>query len=135
MPALALALRAAIALLVLSGTARAYYMPPAFDVQTVPGIGDNLNTSDPNTNGTASNATGLANGLFDLRNRTAWAAPQGEGARPEGAGGVEADAGHAGASANGTSPAVAPRDVWSPRITAPDAATVWKVGDTVQVRW
>ncbi|KAH9944186.1 uncharacterized protein BXZ73DRAFT_96679 [Epithele typhae] len=41
----------------------------------------------------------------------------------------------ASATGDGWEESLGARDVWTPAITTPDAATVWKAGDTVTVRW
>lgn len=132
------ALRALLALLILGSTARAFYMPPAFDVEAVPGY--NSSSSSASESDTAAPQSGMSTGgAFDF-NHTVWARdarkPQDAGPAHETRTGLE-DAEQALDPRPSTSstPAVGPRDVWSPRITAPDPATVWKVGETVTVRW
>ncbi|KAI0801040.1 hypothetical protein C8Q74DRAFT_1191875 [Fomes fomentarius] len=79
-------------------------------------------------------------GAFDFRNHTAWARDarkaQDAGPAHETRTGLEDEqALEPKPTVASHTPAVGPRDVWSPRITAPDRATVWKVGETVTVRW
>ena len=86
--------------------ARAFYMPPAFNLETVgPAMLDNRGVNDTDDGS-----------VFAIQNRTAaTCADLGE---------------HCAETAR-----LAARDVWDPRITAPDAGTVWTVGETVTVRW
>ena len=97
--------------------ASAFYMPPVFSLATAAAGAAPRDAS-------AQNATGTGcGGVFNFRNET-------EGA----CGPVDAESSKRetdGAAAT----ALRARDVWSPPITAPDAATVWKVGETVTARW
>lgn len=100
--------------------ASAFYMPPVFSLATAAAGAAPRDAS-------AQNATGTGcGGVFNFRNET-------EGA----CGPVDAESSKR--EADGAGPnevtALRARDVWSPPITAPDAATVWKVGQTVTARW
>ncbi|RDX51105.1 hypothetical protein OH76DRAFT_1347577 [Lentinus brumalis] len=109
-------------------------MPPAFDAEAVPGY--NASSAAQNTSD-ASGAPGTSTAVFDFRNRTAWYADTVQPAEAHSTGSpaleeprtADIDGGSGGTTS------VGPRDVWTPRITAPDAGTVWNVGETVTVRW
>ena len=100
------------AFLARSAAASAFYVPPALDLAAAAA------TPAPLGNASAEDSGGPGSAVFDIGNSTAAAAAERTHAAGEEAG-----------------PRLDARDVWSPAVTAPDAATVWKVGEAVTVRW
>ncbi|RPD57049.1 hypothetical protein L227DRAFT_578239 [Lentinus tigrinus ALCF2SS1-6] len=125
----------ALRLLITIAAARAFYMPPAFNAEAVPGY--NTTTAAQNSS-SATGAPEMSTAVFDFRNRTAWYADtiQSAEARSTSTPAEKPKAAHAhdGNESEGAT-SVGPRDVWAPTVTAPDAETVWTIGSTVTVRW
>ncbi len=129
----------ALRLLITIAAARAFYMPPAFDAEAVPGYNVSESSAAQNSSSSeASGAPGTSTAVFDFRNRTAWYADSVQPAEAHSTGSPALEEPRTADTADGGSEgttSVGPRDVWTPRITAPDAGTVWNVGETVTVRW
>lgn len=138
----------ALRLLLTVAAARAYYMPPAFDAEAVPGYNSSSsnsaarNASAFESQGTRSE-TAPATAVFNFRNRTAWYADPVQPAEARATGSAVQAPGQGSSSPGAvdkklgrpTPVWLSQRDVWSPPITAPDEGTVWTVGSVVTVRW
>ena len=137
----------ALRLLLTVAAARAYYMPPAFDAEAVPGYNSSSSNSAARNASTfesqgSQSETAPATAVFNFRNRTAWYADSVQPAEARAtdsavqASGQGSSSGAADNKIGRPTPVwLSQRDVWSPPITAPDEGTVWTVGSVVTVRW
>ena len=136
----------ALRLLLTVAAARAYYMPPAFDAEAIPGYSSSSSNAARNASALESQGTrsetAPATAVFNFRNRTAWYADPVQPAEARATGSAAQAPGQGSSSGAADKKLGRPtpvwlsqRDVWSPPITAPDEGTVWTVGSMVTVRW
>ncbi|KAJ8469230.1 hypothetical protein ONZ51_g9129 [Trametes cubensis] len=108
-----------------------FYMPPAFDIDAVPGYEQGGNSSATGSQ-TSTAAT------FDMRNQTGTthAGPESTSVATQTTPTLPTAASEDTKSESDRSfGPILPRDVWSPPIIKPDANAVWTAGAKVEVVW